>query len=571
MAVLFEKNPLVWKKTDGIYVAEQDVPGPVKIIGSNICKVVGQFPWGPKNKLLEIGSPNEVQDKLLGGHATPADYGGYRALKGKQFGPLRVVAVEAQDAVKATITIRDAAEVTVDTLDDAATYNLEITDGAVTTTYPYAAQGGDAAADVLEGLEAAVAADADAVVAASYDAANTKLLVTGNGSESWSLAVSADATGVLAKVDPSNAITYTAKYSGAPANGIGVVHQKTSATEFKAIIYWGNVQQEVGPFEFDADGMTQASAASDYFDVALHVDAGSNPETRTNAVEMAGGDDGTLVDTDWTGTGTAMEGLRVLEQAERRGYVFAAEYTSSTWIAALEEHLDLKGSEGGAQADTSNDFDTNATAAQAIANERLEFMLHRVVQIVDGQEHVVDLTPFYGAVWSQIPPHFSVADFDNRDLLGAIKGLPDGVALDWPQWRKAQEVGGVTLERLQTGGWKFHASITSDPLKPSEVDRRLKDVVGDSIGYALLPFQNKPAMQLYVDDAQAAIEQVLEEMQSEGGTPAEQMIADFFVEEKSQSATTLIFNVDVEFHGEIRYLVANLTAGAGITITERAA
>lgn len=567
MAVLFSTNPLVWKQTDGIYIAEQDVPGPVRIEGTTTCKMVGEFPWGPANEIVEINSPDDLADKLLGGYEDPNEYGGYRALKGKRFGPLLVVRPEADDAEKASIDIRDAAEVTVDTVDDSAEYEITITDDGDDTVYTYQAESGDAEAEILEGLADDIDADDDAVVAATVESGT--MYVTGNGSESWDISGDADGTGALSTTDPTAAYTVEAVYTGAGGNALEVVHEQESADEFTLVVHFGTQDTEVlGPYSFDADGLEEASDESERVSLELHNDDGDNPLTRDNPVPLDGGDDGTLEEEDWTGTDNDRVGLKVLEEAQPGGMIFAAEHTSELWRQELREHADEMRAQAVGQASSSNDFDTNADECEAVADDRLSLCLHRVRQNVDGDKFTVDLAPFVAAVWSQIPPHYSVADWDNREMLGAISGLPDGTKISWGEWRKADEVGGITLERLPVGGWKIHAALTTDPDKPSMIRRRMTDIAGDTVGVALMPFQNKPAMESYVEDATTALREALEAMQAPGEPRQARMIDDFSVTVAKQTADTVIWDIAVKLHGEMRYLIANLTVGAGITIEE---
>jgi len=562
MAVLFEKNPLIWRQTDGIYIVESDQPEAPEIVGNNSVKIVGEFPWGPPDEVVEVGSRDQLQKRLLGQYSAPEEYGGYRSLVGKQFGPMRIVRVKpSSGAGKASMVVRDDAKVTLDGVTDAKDYTVSIDSTDYTET---ASVGSDTATKVLERI-AAQLNNNEPKVRAYVDSGD--LYIVGAESQTWTIAVSTTSGDTIAKTDPTKAVTVTAKYFGAAPNEMEVSWERSGA-EWKAAITWGQKTVETDFHTFDAAGMTAAGDAQEWVDFSLHADNGSNPSGSSGDAPMTGGSDGTASDSDWTGGPTSAKGLEVLRQTDHGGFLFAAEYTSSTWRSSLETFLDDQRAQGCAQAEQSDDFDTNATEADKTADDRLSLALHRVQQQIAGNDYTVDLAPFVASLWSQIPPHYSVADAENAEYLQAIKGLPSGVSLSWPQWRKADEVGGITLEKMNAADWKVHAGITSDPDTPSMVRRRMTDVVGASVGNALLPYQNKPTMDTFVDGAKNAVEDALEAMQGEDGIPQTRMIDDFQVTTQSVTSDSVIFQIAVKIWGEMRYLIANLNVGAGVTISE---
>lgn len=105
MGVIYSVNPEDWFATDGISVAEQQIPAGPTLQGSNVVQLVGEFPWGAANVIHRIGSSAELVELLIGKAADPYAYGGVRALEGKIFGQLEVVRVEAAAAAAASRTL----------------------------------------------------------------------------------------------------------------------------------------------------------------------------------------------------------------------------------------------------------------------------------------------------------------------------------------------------------------------------------------------------------------------------------------------------------------------------------
>lgn len=105
-----------------------------------------------------------------------------------------------EDAVIAMLAVRlreDAAsrtaDVTIDTVDDTATYTVTIDSNAVN----YAASGGDTETEIVEGLRDAINADGtvSAIVTATVDGDTLKL--SGDGADDYTIAVSATGSGAL--------------------------------------------------------------------------------------------------------------------------------------------------------------------------------------------------------------------------------------------------------------------------------------------------------------------------------------------------------------------------------------
>jgi hypothetical protein len=111
MAIYNTTNPSEFKLTDSIIIAEQAQPSSGRLSsGAALTGIVGAFPWGPTDTLLEFSSGAALIETLVGGYATPEEFAGYRAIAEKRFGgPLRIVRVEAADAVNATVTLSDVA------------------------------------------------------------------------------------------------------------------------------------------------------------------------------------------------------------------------------------------------------------------------------------------------------------------------------------------------------------------------------------------------------------------------------------------------------------------------------
>jgi len=100
--------------------------------------------------------------------------------------------------------------ITLDTADDSSTYTVRL--GG--ETYTYAASGGDAAADILEGLRAAIAASS--VYTVSVDG-NT-LIINGVKAPAYAVTVSATATGELSEIHEGDSATL--RFWGLPADPV---------------------------------------------------------------------------------------------------------------------------------------------------------------------------------------------------------------------------------------------------------------------------------------------------------------------------------------------------------------
>lgn len=475
MAIYYTTNPSEFKLTDSVIIAEQEQPASGRLSGGSVkTGIVGNFPWGPDDELLEFDDGAELIETLVAGYSAPEDYEGYRAIANKQFGgPLRVVRVSADDAVKASRTLADSGT--------------------------------------------------------------------------------------------TDAVDITAKYLGAAGNEITTLWTNVDASTFDLEVTFGDTVETFEGISFDADGMAEVTEESDFVDLALNGAGGNNPDTDGAAVALTSGDDGTLSDTNYTGSDTDFEGLRVLRTMEDNGFAFVAEHTSSAIITELLLFAEAKRAHVAAQADASNDTDTNNTAAGSLSNERLKLFNHRVTQTINGTEFTVDLTAFYASIWSSIDPSESVAQAKYRDpYLTVITGLPDGVQLDRDEWIAADAVGAMMLEKLTGGGFKFHMDITSNTTdgKTSGLRRRMHDVVNIETGEALQRFANAKPTETNRRAAKTAMDKKLQTLQDN------EQIAEFYTNEVTVTGDSVTYETKVRLYGELRFIINKTTVGENVVIEE---
>lgn len=478
MAVYHSTNPLDWYATDGIYVAEQDAPSAPRLVGSNTARIVGEFPWGPRDQIIEIGSPAEYVTKLLGKTAA-ADlpgFKGHRAVVGKVFGPFEVVIPSGTDEAKESRTIAGSS--------------------------------------------------------------------------------------------PEDIFTAEALYPG--DHGIEMLFEKVSSDVFNLSFKWGT----------QVETFTNLDRATTAFDditptwVTLtwnDADASEAlPASDSGYVALSGGSFGTIADANYTGDASTVVGLRVFESGDAGGFYFAAEYATDAWRSALRAHLALMRAEGAAQAgDASEDFDDAETTADTISDDRLALMGARSKQLIGGTLYEVDDTAFAASVWTQIPPHYSLADADYAYCLAAVVEPEDGMSLSRANWIRAEDAGLVLMEPVPGGGFRFHNNIVSD--RTSQTTRRMKDLVSANLALALLPYQSKPALDTYVEGALSALQSTLRVMKGDDTIPQTQFIEQFSVRILSRTGSTVIYDVRVKLWGEMRFIVLNVTVGEDITIEEAAA
>lgn len=477
MSVLYSTNPTEWKLTDAVVIDEQDQPASPQFAGvQRTAHLVGEFPWGEPDTLLEVRTPKELRTKLLGQTTDPQNYGGYRALTGKAWGPLELVRVEADDAAAAARTLADAV--------------------------------------------------------------------------------------------PTDAYDITAKYKTAAGNQIETKHTNIDAGTFTLEVRWGTKVEVFENVTFDADGM--ASIDSEWVTCALNGAGGDNPDTDGDFVALAGGDNGTLTDLNWTGSDVSAQGLRVLRTGSDEGIWFAAEYTSATFLTELRDAIDVKRGHGAAQPTTADDFDSNETAAGGISDDRLFFAGHRVLQTIQAEQFTVDLAPFMASVYVNTSPNLSLAEDRWHELLKAIDGLPDGIELSRPFWILADDAGMNMLERRDSGGFRFHMAITSDPAsgKTSIIRRRMTDFVNTNIADALQPYRNKAPVPTHRRGALRSQRQRLGLMIGDEDVPDSQMVAEYSVDELAVEPDGVEYMVKSRLYGEMRYLIAHVQVGENVTITE---
>lgn len=392
-------------------------------------------------------------------------------------------------------------------------------------------------------------------------------------------AAATKAARTIAGATPENIFSITAKYKGAGGNEIKVLYTKVSTTIFDLeITFGGQISEKFAGLVKGTSAFAGVSSAIVDF-AWLDADASEAlPDSDTAAVALSGGADGTPSEAEYTGGPSSVVGLRCLETVEDGGKVFAANYTSAGWLTALSAHNALKNCDSFGQADASDDVDANLDAAEGISDVTQCLAFHRFMQRYNSGVLKTDLTSVLASIASQVAPNISLADYDNRTYLRGVVGLPSGVAIGSAEYIRAQQVGAIGLEPIRRStqapgaqsGWKVKAGITSDPDQPSEVTQRMKRVIGFSLGDALLPYQNKPATNYYVDGGLSAINGVLALLQGTDDNPATQLIEDYSARLVSKTGSEVQYEVRVKLYGEMRYIILNLLVGEDIVISDAA-
>lgn len=482
MSVIYTSNQLEMRAQDGIFINLIEVSPAPRIIGTNITKVVGEFPWGPFNTPTLITDPEVLSDTFFGGVAVPENWGGGAALIGKAWGPLYIVRGKAAAAAKATRTIAGST--------------------------------------------------------------------------------------------PENIFRVSAKYEGDAGNEIKVLYEKVTNDLFNVKVTFGGKYEEF--LNLPRTTAAFAGLSPKWVDLAwLDADASEAlPNSDSAPVALSGGDDGTVSDAELTGGPSSVVGLRTLETVEDGGFAFFAERASADLTAALRAHNVIKNMDSVAQGHGA-DFAANLVIATAIEDATLRLTLHKYKQrYVSGVKEVM-LNALVASVISQIPPNRSIADYDNKDLLGIVAGFPAGLALGSAEYKAAQVAGGITLEPIRRAGqapgasgtYKIKAGLTTDPDQPSDMSARLRRLVGVNIGEAALPYQNKPGVTFYTDGCLLAVTSLLDLLKGDESQPTTQFIEDFSARLVSRTGAEVVYELKVKLIGEMRYIIFNLTVGENVTIT----
>jgi hypothetical protein len=381
-------------------------------------------------------------------------------------------------------------------------------------------------------------------------------------------AVAADAAKASRTIG-ANGFKATAKYVGAVGNEIAIEYTNNGDDTFDFTVTWNGYQRTFAGAEL----ATVADLEDEYL-VFETVGTGDTLEASDagGAVNLTGGDDGTFVDADFTGGVADVRGLRILEAGEDSAIAFIAERASAAITSAMQSFVAEKRAFGftqGNYADLS-DVDAATAIAGAVSDDRLGICLHGVRQRINGTVYDVHMTAFAASVLASLPPHFGLADEDAcRRLLKSVLGPVTGSDLSRAAQIAADDAGGILLENLGGGAYKFHANLTTDTTKPLISSRRVTDIAAKTIGTAIAPFTGKPNMQAYKRLALAQAQSAIKTLKGNPEIPQTSFIEDAgVVAVPGAVANSIVYQLAILRHGEIRYQIVNLVAGESIVIED---
>lgn len=359
-----------------------------------------------------------------------------------------------------------------------------------------------------------------------------------------------------------------AKYYGAAGNEIEVKHTDNADGTLDVEVKWAGYTKS-----FESVAIADiASLEDDYLVFTAEGDGDTIAASDADYVALTGGSNGAAVDSDYVGGVSSKRGLRILEDSVDGAIVFLAEYTSAAAVTALREFVKEKRARGMIQA-ADGDFAANLAAATAVLDDRLVMPLHRVYQSINGEEFVVDLAPYVASMLSQMPPHYSIADLDYcKALLGTIIRVAGDVSLKRGSWIAAKKAGGVMLESVPGGGFKFHAGLTTDTSTAKTLisTRGVLDVFVATLVAAISPFQAKPDMEYYDVQILSAGTGAINIMKGRPrSSPETAIIKDAGLQLlPSNEPNEDVLQSAVALHGEKRTIILTITSGINLDVKE---
>jgi hypothetical protein len=91
----------------GVFAIERNPPTSIQATGTGCVAIVGQFPWGPPQRAVDIVSAMDMIN-MFGPQGMDLTGQGYLALVGKSFPDLILVRIAGVDATKAVASLQDA-------------------------------------------------------------------------------------------------------------------------------------------------------------------------------------------------------------------------------------------------------------------------------------------------------------------------------------------------------------------------------------------------------------------------------------------------------------------------------
>lgn len=368
----------------------------------------------------------------------------------------------------------------------------------------------------------------------------------------------AKASATLSDSAPKDAYKLDAKYVGAAGNEIKYIHTDQGGGTFDLTISWGSASKSYRGLSLSAASLEGVD--NPWVDITLIDDTADVPADSTGF--LTGGANGSPDDADYE------DALDVMLAGGSGGVVFAAEYTSPAWLAALQSYVAEKRAVGVAQA-AGGDVAANITAARAINDDRMILAVHRVKQFIESQLIEVDLTPFIASVLVNSSPHISPAANRNREWLKPIRAFADGVALTRSDYIEIKQAGGMALEQ-EDGDWTIVSGITSDTTPGHEQvnTRRMKDLIAQNAARALGPFQSEPPYPSNVNGAKAALVKTLHLLAGNSSNPDSQMIERHRVDVVEVTPNSVQFKLAVKLWGAMDHLIASILVGENVVVSE---
>lgn len=358
-------------------------------------------------------------------------------------------------------------------------------------------------------------------------------------------------------------ITLEAKCPGECGNELQV--RLTNVVGFLATleIRWGNsvesarieINKEVPSFDSKWVTATKIGGAADI----------TQSDNTWHA--LTGGTTGVISDADWVGTESNPKGVNVAKMGSDGGVWLGADHTGAAWVKALQSVVKEKRAVGCVQAEGTT-IKQNITFASQVADDRILFFGSRVNQYIDGKLVETDVASFGASVLVKTSPNLSIAEDRWSQYLASIVSIAHNQELYRENWINADQAGLNLLERRDTGGYRFHMGITSDPDKPLIVRRRMTDFVNENVASALAPWRNRVPIPEHKTGAKLAMNGRLSLMMGTDAAPDSKMIRAFEITESNADATSVEYKVRVQLFGEMRFIIAHVKVGENVIIEE---